>query len=85
MDIDACAIGQWPNVAIAAGTPVHEAKERYSQPVRPRPCPFCGEPAYIAASSDGYGVQCWNRLCIDMQMDSLPTEAEAIRAWNRRA
>lgn len=48
-------------------------------------CPFCGGEAHISASSDGYGVECWNRRCIDMQMDELPTEAEAIAAWNSRA
>ena len=50
-----------------------------------KPCPFCGGEAHISASSDGYGVECWNRRCIDMQMDELPTEAEAIDAWNTRA
>ena len=49
------------------------------------PCPFCGGEAEMSASSDGYGVECWNRRCIDMQMDGLPTEAEAIDAWNTRA
>lgn len=48
-------------------------------------CPFCGGEAHMSASSDGYGVQCWNRRCIDMQMEEIPTEAEAIAAWNRRA
>lgn len=49
------------------------------------PCPFCGGEAHISASSDGYGVECWNRRCIDMQMEEIPTEAEAIEAWNTRA
>ena len=49
------------------------------------PCPFCGGEAHISASSDGYGVECWNRSCIDMQMEEIPTEAEAIAAWNTRA
>lgn len=48
------------------------------------PCPFCGGEAHISASSDGYGVECWNRRCIDMQLEELPTEAEAIAAWNTR-
>lgn len=48
------------------------------------PCPFCGGEAHMSASSDGYGVQCWNRRCIDMQMEEIPTEAEAIAAWNAR-
>lgn len=48
-------------------------------------CPFCGGEAHISASSDGYGVQCWNRRCIDMQIEEIPTEAEAIEAWNTRA
>lgn len=49
------------------------------------PCPFCGGEAHISASSDGYGVECWNRRCIDIQLEQIPTEAEAIEAWNTRA
>lgn len=49
------------------------------------PCPFCGDEAHISMSSDGYGVECWNRRCIDMQLEEIPTEAEAIAAWNTRA
>ena len=48
------------------------------------PCPFCGGEAHMSLSSDGYGVECWNRRCIDMQMEQIPTEAEAIAAWNTR-
>lgn len=48
-------------------------------------CPFCGGEAHISASSDGYGVGCWSRRCIDMQMEQIPTEAEAVEAWNTRA
>lgn len=50
-----------------------------------KPCPFCGGEAHMSASSDGYGVECWNRRCIDMQLEQIPTEAEAIAAWNSRA
>lgn len=49
-----------------------------------KPCPFCGDEAHMSASSDGYGVTCWNRRCIDMQLEQIPTEAEAIEAWNTR-
>lgn len=49
-----------------------------------KPCPFCGEEGHITMSSDGYGVECWNRRCTDMQMEQLPSEAEAVRAWNTR-
>ena len=50
------------------------------------PCPFCGGEAYIGVSSDGYGVSCINDKCIDMlKLDAIPTEAEAIEAWNTRA
>lgn len=50
-----------------------------------KPCPFCGGEAHMSASSDGYGVQCWSRRCLDMQMEELPTEEAAIEAWNTRA
>lgn len=51
-----------------------------------KPCPFCGGEAHISVSSDGYGVECSNDRCIDMLcLNAIPTEAEAIKAWNTRA
>lgn len=49
------------------------------------PCPFCGGEAHISVSSDGYGIECANDRCLDMIFDQLPSEAEAIAAWNTRA
>lgn len=49
------------------------------------PCPFCGGEAHISVSSDGYGIECANDRCLDMMLDQLPSEAEAIAAWNTRA
>lgn len=48
------------------------------------PCPFCGGKAYLTASSDGYGVECRNELCVKTIMQEHSTEAEAIAAWNTR-
>jgi len=49
------------------------------------PCPYCGGMATLTVSSDGYGVQCLNDTCIALHADSLPTEDEAVAAWNRTA
>lgn len=49
------------------------------------PCPFCGGEAHVIVSSDGYGVECWGELCTKNQLEEIPTEAEAIAAWNTRA
>lgn len=50
-----------------------------------RECPFCGGKAYLTASSDGYGVECRNELCVKTIMQEHSTESEAIAAWNTRA
>lgn len=39
----------------------------------------------MIVSSDGYGVECWGELCTKNQLEEIPTEAEAIAAWNTRA
>ena len=49
------------------------------------PCWFCGGKAYLTASSDGYGVECRNELCVKTIMQEHSTESEAIAAWNTRA
>jgi len=49
------------------------------------PCPYCGGEAHVIASSDVYGVECWGELCSKNRLEEIPTEAEAIAAWNIRA
>lgn len=50
-----------------------------------RPCPFCGGEAHITVSSDGYGVECSNEMCIRTIMQEHPSEEYAALVWNARA
>lgn len=52
-------------------------------------CPFCGDKAYVAdvymdcKYTYFYIVRCQNELC-RAQTGLKPSEAAAIKAWNRR-
>lgn len=49
------------------------------------PCPFCGAGASVwECWDDTWYVECNNPDCGCM-IDDFPTEAEAVKAWNRRA
>ena len=49
-----------------------------------KPCPFCGGKAWvIQILEDLYAVEC--RKCWTRTGTYQPTEAEAIKVWNRRA
>ena len=48
------------------------------------PCPFCGHGALTwECWDDTWYVECSNENCGCM-IDGFPTEAEAVKAWNRR-
>lgn len=50
-----------------------------------KPCPFCGGEAFAGTTLDHVCyVMCRSETCWSM-VGYLPTEAEAIEAWNRRA
>ena len=48
-----------------------------------KPCPFCGGDSYVT-EGDLFAVICFTLTC-DASGPARDTEAEAIRAWNRRA
>ncbi len=49
------------------------------------PCPFCGGPASVGATTTGYIVECNNAAC-EVNPDAFAKfKHSAIAAWNRRA
>ncbi|MCL2174449.1 MAG: Lar family restriction alleviation protein [Treponema sp.] len=55
-----------------------------------KPCPFCGDTAYLATNTDGFGrdisfyVRC-EKSGHTLTADKYDTEEIATEAWNKRS